>query len=346
MTQFRQPCLQVLADGVVLPGALAAEITSTNHVAADRFSARLAISADPQGLSAWDTRTAALIEVQIGFANTGWTSLITGAVDSLAADPIDGVLTIEGRDLSAGLIEARTQEAFANQTASDIAILLAGRQGLAAQVSPTSTPVGRYYSAGHDRLTLDRFARASTEWDLLAWLAQQENFDLFVSGTTLFFQPMVTDPTPAMVLQASANGALAPNITALRVQRAMTLAGNLSVTVKSWNSQQQTAFSETAQRTAGSGAARSYIYMRPNLSPQAAQTMAQQRLAALTAHELVLTATMPGELTLAPRTAVSLAGTNSVFDQTYVIDEIIRRFDLRGGFAQTVRGRTANQATL
>jgi phage protein D len=343
MSQIRQPCLQVLADGVVLPGVLAAEITSTNHVGADRFSARLAINADPQGLSAWDARTASLIEVQIGFANTGWASLITGAVDSLSADPIHGELTIEGRDLSSRLIEARTQEAFANQTASDIATLLAGRQGLTAQVTATTTPVGRYYSNGHDRVTLDRFARASTEWDLLAWLAQQEHFDLFVNGTTLFFQPAMADPTPVLVLQASVNGAQPPNITDLRVQRAMTLAGSLSVTVKSWNSQQQTAFSQTAQRTSDAGPIRSYIYMRPNLTTQAAQTMAQQRLAALTAHELVFTATMPGELLLAPRAAVALAGTNSVFDQTYVIDEIIRRFDLRHGFVQTVRGRTANQ---
>jgi phage protein D len=224
--------------------------------------------------------------------------------------------------------------------------LLAGRQGLSAQVTPTTTPVGRYYSADHDRVTLDRFARASTEWDLLAWLAQQENFDLFVNGTTLFFQPATSDPAPAMVLQASVDGASPPNLVSLRIQRAMTLAGNLSVTVKSWNSQQQEAFSQTAQRTAGTGTARSYIYMRPNLTTQAAQTMAQQRLSALTAHELMFTASMPGELTLAPRLAVTLAGTNSVFDQTYVIDEIIRRFDLRGGFVQTVRGRTANQATL
>jgi phage protein D len=212
MTQLRQPRLQVLADGMILPGVLATEVTSNNYYAADRFSVRLAISADPQGLASWDARTASSIELQIGLGASGWTSLITGNIDSLSADPIAGTVQIEGRDLSSGLIEARTQEAFANQTASDVATILAGRHGLTAQATATTTPVGRYYSADHNRVTLDRFTRASTEWDLLVWLAQQENFDVFVTGTSLYFQPAQTDPTPVMVLQASSGGAVPPNI--------------------------------------------------------------------------------------------------------------------------------------
>jgi phage protein D len=347
MTQLRQPRLQVLADGVALPGVLAAEITSNNHYSADRFSARLAISADPMGLASWDTRTGSVIELRIGFGVSEWTSLITGNIDSLSADPIAGTLLIEGRDLSAALIEARTREAFANQTSSDIATVLAGRHGLTAQVTATSTPIGRYYSDNHDRVTLDRFTRASTEWDLLVWLAQQEDFDVYVSGTSLYFQPKQSDVAPAMVLQASAIGDTLPNISALRLQRAMTLAGDIEVTVKSWNTQQQSAFVQTAQRTpdggAGSGSVRSYIYVRPNLTTGAALQMAQNKLATLTSHEFVITANMPGELILLPGNTVTLSGTGSAFDQDYAIDEIVRHVDVHHGFVETLRARTASQ---
>ena len=343
MIQLRQPRLRVLADGAPLPGALAAEVITRNHFGADCWSARFAVAADPAGLAGWDARADALIEVQIGFAaalTVGWTTLVTGNLDRISADPMAGVVEIEGRDLSAGLIEARTRESFANQTASEIATVLAGRHGLTAQVTDTITPVGRYYSADHDRVTLDRYVRASTEWDLLAWLAQQEAFDVFVTGTTLVFQPQNAGSALAQILRIAKDGS--GNVSSVRLQRALSLAGDLDVTVKSWNSQQQMAFTQTARRSgSGNGSPQSFVYVRPNLSSDDAQSYAQQKLAALSAHEYVLTATMPGELALSPRDTVALAGTASSFDTCYVIDEIARRIDARHGFTQTLRARTA-----
>jgi phage protein D len=338
------PRARVLADGAALPGVMQAEVISTNHYAADSYSVQLALTADPAGLAGWDDRTASLIEVQIGLGPQGdWTSLVTGHIDSLEADPVAGIATIYGRDLTALFIEARTREAFANQTASDIATLLAGRQGLSAAVTQTTTPIGRYYSDGHERLTLDRFARASTQWDLLVWLAQQEGFDVFVQGSTLHFQPEASGATPALVLQATALAGVPANIATLHLHREMTLARPLSVTVNSWNSQQQTTFSQMASRS-GNGTPRAYVYARPNLTPNAAWSLAQNKLAALTRHAYVLTATMPGELNLAPRDTVSLVGTDSSFDQSYVVDEIVRRIDVRHGFTQTVRACTPGTA--
>ncbi len=160
---------------------------------------------------------------------------------------MQGVIRAEGRDLTAALIEARTQETFANRTASEIAQLFAGRHNLAAEVTETRTPVGRYYQDEHDRITLDQFSRATTEWDLLVFLAQQEGFDVFVSGTTLYFQP----PAGADVALT-----LSPDtVLDLRLERSLTLARDIEVTVKSWNSRQQSAFTQTARaRGRGQGA--------------------------------------------------------------------------------------------
>jgi hypothetical protein len=44
--------------------------------------------------------------------------------------------------------------------------------------------VGRYYEIDHARLTND-----ISQWTLLNYLAQEEGFDLNVTGSTLNFQP-------------------------------------------------------------------------------------------------------------------------------------------------------------
>ena len=93
-----------------------------------------------------------------------------GAVDSVSIDPTLGLVRLDGRDLTGSLIEARTQETFANRTSSEIAALLAGRHNLTPRVSSTTTPVGRYYQSEHDSITLSQFSRATTEWDLLVYL--------------------------------------------------------------------------------------------------------------------------------------------------------------------------------
>ena len=333
MSTVRQPAVRVRANGAPVAGVIAAEVHSVSHFAADRFSVTLAAAGN---IAAWAAGTDTIIEVLLGI-DADEISMITGRIDSLTADPIGGTLHIEGRDLSAGLIQTPTHEAFANQTASDIAILLAGRQGLTPVVTATATPVGRYYSADHTRVTLDRLSRASTQWDLLALLAQQEGFDVFVAGTSLYFQPVATDLSPTLVLRPAADGFAPANVSSLRLQRRMTLAGDITVTVKSWNTQQQAAFVETATRAGTGGMACAYAYVRPNLTPADASLLAQRKLNSITRHEVTLDATMPGELTLSPRDTVAVVGTGSVFDTVYVVDDVSRRISAREGFVQSVR---------
>ena len=121
-------------------------------------------------------------------------SLIQGEADTVAYDVLNRTVDVEGRDLTARLLDARTQETFSNQTASEIAETLAGRHGLTPNVSATSTLAGRYYSTEHDRITLGQFSRATTEWDLLSFLAAREGFDVFVAGQTLTFAPPSSNP--------------------------------------------------------------------------------------------------------------------------------------------------------
>ena len=313
LPQLRQPRLRILADGDALPGALSADIGTNNHLAADRFRLRLATRGlEPAAL-------AGRLDIQVGL-DGGWTSLLLGTADSLHLDPIRGILDVEGRDLSAALVEARVDETFANRTSSEVAALFASRHGLQADVTTTSTPIGRLYGNERDRLTTGH-ARAATEWDLLAALAQQEGFDLFMDGPRLHFGPPSSDaPVPLLV----------GGCVGLEVEHRLALSG-LRVQVRSWGSRAGTA----VEASAGSGA-RLHGLVRPNLSADEAQRLADRTLADLRRHEWAAHVTMPGELLLTARSRVSLQGAGAGWDRVLAVSDIARHLDARRGFSQRV----------
>lgn len=336
----RAPRLEIIANGIPLAGAIEAEVTTNSHYAADRFHARLALDADPGSAAFWAGAGEVLVDIRFSLGLGTAQSMILGAVDRVEIDPIQHLVRIEGRDLTARLIESRTQESFSNRTASEIATILAGRHRLTPVVTQTNTQVGRYYQDQHDRITLDQFSRAMTEWDLLVWLAGQEGFQVFVRGTALYFQPAAQTPAIRAISVA--------DTLELRLERALTLARDIEVVVKSWNSRQQNAFTQTARGStggSGKGTAQNVVLVRPNLSPDQALKLAQSTLADLTRHRMVLGLSMPGELSLAPGDALALSGSGGGFDQTYFVDSIHRRLSVRHGFTQYIRARNDNAGT-
>ncbi len=347
---WRTPMLRLLANGIPVGGVIEAEVRSNNHFAADRFSAAVALGADPLATAPfWSGAADISVEVQFGLGGAGYQSLIQGLVDTVAIDLAGGMVRLEGRDLTAALIDARTQEAFSNRTSSEIATILAGRHGLSAAVAPTTTPVGRYYQDEHDQITLDEFSHATSEWDLLVFLARREGFDLFVRGSTLFFGPPA-QPPDLHILQPG-------DCSDLRLHRSLTLARDIEVTVKSWNSRQKNAFTQTAKAAKGTAGRSSggtglgaqppqrYVLVRPNLTPDQALQLAQRKLAELTRHERIIDATLPGELMLTPRSQIVLAGTGTDFDQTYFVDAIERSLNSVSGFTQHLRAKNTSPRT-
>ncbi len=344
-TGWRAPRLRVIANGLILNGAMEAEVISTNYFGADRFSASVALGIDQWAdISFWASESDIVLEVQFSLdGGDSFTSLILGTVDTVVIDPILCLVHLGGRDLTTALIESRTQETFANRTASEIASLLAGRHNLTPQVVATTTPVGRYYQDEHDRVTLDQFSHATTEWDLLVFLARQEAFDTFVQGQALYFQPTTQQSDIAVTLYPG-------DLIDLKLERSLTLAHDVEVVVKSWNSRQNSAFVQQARANAGTsgsiGLPRSYVFVRPNLTPNDALKFAQQKLAELTRHERIIEASMPGELELTPRSMIMLDGTGSDFDQVYFVDVIERRLHQTSGLTQHICARNTSPRTV
>jgi phage protein D len=339
---LRTPRLQVCANGQVITGVMEAEVISNNYYAADRFSVSIALGIDPWAeASFWASELEILLDVRFSLdGGASFTSLVQGAVDCVNIDPTHRLVHLDGRDLTASLIEARTQETFANRTSSEIASLLAGRHELTPHVSPTSTPVGRYYQSEHDSITLNQFSRATTEWDLLVFLARQETFDVFVAGQGLYFQPIAQGSDLAVTLRPE-------DVIDLRLERSLTLARDIEVAVKSWNSRQNNAFVQRARASKPGNGGQSttpqrYVFVQPNLTPDDALKFAQRKLAELTRHERSVRIMMPGDLALTPRSLITLEGTGTEFDQSYYVDVIERRLHQNTGLTQHVLARNTS----
>lgn len=348
---YRAPRLRLLANDQALAGACEAEVNSNNHYGADRFGAVLALGPDTWADAwFWSSESNILIDVQFSLdGGMGFTSLIRGLVDTVSINPVNGAVRICGRDFTAALIEAQTQEAFANRTSSEIATIFAQRHGLVPRVIPTSTPVGRFYQSDHESLTLDRFSEATTEWDLLVYLARREDYDAFVTGSELCFQPSAPVATVDLVLHPA-------DTMELKLERALTLARDITVTVRSWNSLRQMAFTECVGSSingtspngssGNTGSAKQYVVIRPNLTPDRALELAQQHLSELSRHERIIEFAMPAELTLTPRSKILLDGTGTDFDQAYYIESIERVFRPQTGFLQRVRASSSSPRTV
>jgi phage protein D len=324
-----------------LEGTFEARVVSNNYYSPDRFSIRLLRGSARNGLSDYlSLPEATTFNILISLdAGANFISLLTGHGDNLICDYHSGNMRIDGRDLSASFQNTPASGVFANQTSSEIATTLAGRHGLACAAVPTPTMAGRYYHGENSQIAYNQFNQASTEWDLLVFLARCENYDIFVSGNVLYFQPTAIASTVSALLRAK-------DLISLKLRRRLRLSGDIVASVKSWNSKQSTAIVQTAvsRRLSYASAAgplgasptQQYYLVRPNLSATDAAKFAQNQVQELSRHEQCIEFSMPGELSLMARTTFLLQGTNSDFDQIYQIDSIERAFSPSSGFLQHV----------
>ncbi len=323
----RVPAFAVLANGSPIDNVMDIEISKNSFLGADRY--RLSVALDT---SAYDIWSASAIEVAISLGLDGsWANFIQGQVDRLDYDIGAGLIHVEGRDLTARFLEARTQESFENQTASDIATLLAARQGLTSNVTPTATLVGRELEGNHSRITLDQYSGATTDWDLLVKLASTEGFDVWVDGNVLNFCPAALDPFPIFLTPADCRS--------LHLERTLNLSGGLAVTVKSWDSQAQAAVLQTAQSATVGSANRNYMVVKPNLSQIAAASLASRMLIQMSQNARVIRFERPGTLSTRPRQTLVLSQTGTDFDGTYILTSVETRLSFDHGFTETIEAR-------
>ncbi len=325
----RFPAIQVIANGQLLAGVYELEVNSNAYLGADRFSFHAAM--DDSGALIWPSLP---IEVSISVGLDGsWIQLISGEADTIEIDPVRRNLSVAGRDATAIFIRSQTSESFENVTSSDVAVLLAQRHGLSASVTATTSLIGRFYQDGHTRSALSQHGRATTEWDVLCWLAQIEGYDVWMRGSILNFQPPAPRQNSFIV---SADSCISMQLT-----RDLATALGIIVEVQSWNSAAQMVVTQQASYGVAPTTGQKMIVLRPNLSPDDALSLAQRTVAIAASHERALSYEAPADLVTTPRMCIELQGTGTDFDGQYLIFEIERRYSTRRGFTQQVSARQA-----
>lgn len=356
-SRLRQPYFSVELNGSdILTGVTEFEVTNASHFSADTFHLKAAIDKLPLGLGIeyWGKSTGDELEIFAGFKDqTGQgtpKSLIYGQVDDVEIDLVGRTLALSGRDLSARFLDAKTAEHFQDNTASDIAIAIAKRHGMTASVTPTEEWVGGYYEYYHTRMTKDQ-----SEWDLLMFLAEQEGYELWVSGKTLNFQPPVPVTAAPYVLEWSdlGQGNRQANFETLKLHRSQTLAKDVTVKVQSWNQAQETVITAESKRVQANksqrvgGAGQIYTFFPPNLTKDQADKWANAKAEDITKHERVITGSMPADNLLTNRSLIKLVGTNTDWDQLYNLDSVTRRQSVSDGYTMDFRAKNhSTQSTV
>jgi hypothetical protein len=347
-----KPRLRIRVNGTQINGAVSASVTSNNYYRADEWTATVIPDQDSvwtldKWLPAGGNPPDAMVEIVAYDEIAGGTgnTLIVGKADTRDWDPLTGCLDIGGRDLTAVLIEAKTFDTYMAQTASQVAQALFEKHRAdgftAAQITPTTELVQRLYKIDNTKTSHDAFSRATTEWDLLTSLAQYEGFDVFVKGTTLYFQPATTATgSPWAIWVDRTKNPITANCENLRFAH-NDMAKDVLVRLRTWNSRLGTGFEVTAPPGVSSSAIKSgkatqYVYRRPNLDRDQAQKLANSIYSDLVRHQVKVTASWPYMTGLTARDILRVQGVGAGLDGKYFFTEIERTIDFQGGYGEHV----------
>lgn len=326
---------------------------------ASTFDLTLAVSALPdnmQLLNWWSVQTTVRVELYASVITRSGTDekrLITGNIDNWHYDPARFEITADGRDFVGLLIDAKSAgESFKNYTSSQIATLLAQRHGLNPVVTATKQRFGEFYQIDSAHLTGEQ-----TEWDLLTTLASIENFQVYVDGDNLHFEPITeTEKADNYVIRWQPPGALAyPQCNTsddLSFSRALTISKGMTVEVLSWNAKRKNkqfvaSYPKYAKGTTpGNATAKTQVYriIRNGLSPEAASALAQTIYRQVVEHEMKFSGSTAGDNLLTPQTRVRIEGTESPFDQLYWCDCVRRTLSWENGYTMSINGKNHSPA--
>jgi hypothetical protein len=360
----RQPRGIVRLNGSAIPGWVSWTVTSNTYYEADTFHVTFAASALPAATNAaWFSKQGEMfVEIFAGFpANVQSFSVadlqsqIYGRVDDVEFDPVEGMLTLTGRDLTAVFIDARMTGQWQNQKSSDIATLLAKSHRLTPVVTATKTNVGTFYKHDQVRLQADQ-----SEWDLLALLAREEGFVCYVAGQELHFEPDTRETTEPYGIHweapSAANASPNANVQELSFSRSLTVAKGVVVTVRSPSLKTKTAVVQSypshpkgiqAGKSSPFGAVQNYYFtLAAGKTSDDVLRYAVAKYGEIIAHEMKLRARLPADNVLTTKNVLRVEGTGTAFDQIYFPNVITREMSSDTGYTMTIEAKNHNPDTV
>lgn len=346
ISHARRPRGFVLLNGVETPW-LEFDVDANAFAEADKARVSLPVSAlPPEANLDWIAGQPTIeIEIRAGLIGEDekatpaqLASLFVGRVDTIEFSPVAGTVDLGARDLTSLLIDERTSERYTNLTASRLVEQLAAKHGLNPVVTQTQTRIGSFYQVDQVRVQSRR-----TEWDLLSWVAREEDFVVYVNGRDLVFAPRPDPSQEPYIVEWRApkeGGPPGADFTRVSLSKTLNLARDIRVTVRSWNHRQGVRITKTA----GSGADSDpkFEYSIPGLTADQAQARADQIFRELTQHAMRLSIDGPADDALSLADVIQLKGCGP-FDQIYYPESIRRSMSAREGYRWSVEAKNQSR---
>jgi phage protein D len=337
---IRSPrCFIVTDEGTFTPKEC--EVSLSQHQSADTFSATIALD-DPSSLNESYWADTAPINVTVmatnDIASSSPVQMFVGVADEVDINLEDRTVKVSGRDKTAKLLDAKTNEKWLNKQPQDIITDLAGRAGLSVEFNGQQTDkAGLKFNQDYNRIS-----ELDSQWNVVVRLAKQLGCIAFVKGGTLIIQPWdgsangtynvyYQRPTP----ETYANG----SFVSLSLRRDLNLAKKVRVNHRSWQHKQGQAI-ESEYESDGVGSDELLHSLKgPNLTKQQQDAIAEARLGEIISHERTLAVSAPGDVNIDPRMVLVLSGTGTGFDQSYVISDISHKWAWDDGYRMMVNVR-------
>lgn len=336
----RAPRAYVQTDaGLFTP--LECDVTDNQHQNADKFSAKIALD-DPAGLDETYWANTAPINVTVMATNDvnsgGFTQLFVGIVDKVDIDFNDRTVHISGCDKTANLIDGKTNEKWQNQQPQGIISDLAGRVGLGVNFQGQQTDKGGLqYNQDYNRISeLDSY------WNVIVRLARQMGCIAYVKQNTLNIQPIdfAGGGTYTIQYQAPTPGGYAQgNFLKFTAARDLNLAKPITVNHKSWQHKQGQAIESEFQLDGSGDTPLNHDLRAPNLTKKQQDSLAQSRVNDVASHERTVSIETVGDVTISSQMMLVVTGTNTGFDQSYIISDIVHKFSWSGGYTMSIQVR-------
>lgn len=344
-TQYPR-AIAVINNSYRLP-MISVEVEHNSFFQADTFRIKAPMGAlktyDPQW---WSRQNELQVAIYMGyvtdpahFSEGNLTPRLLGEADQVEMEWDSQELRITGRDLTARLIDAGSEQTWMNLTADKVVSAIAKKYGMTASVQtpPNAEAIGNFL--GSDWTHLEH----RSAWDLLTYLANntvsnKDHWVCYVKWNTLYFGPRPS--TQATTIRWPWD------VQTLRTLRNMVVSKDITVEIEGWNAQTGTVIVGSVSSSGHTAIGRTYIYVEPGISPSEAIKKAQTKIAQLISHELSAHITMPGNTALDMLHKIQITGTGTDWDTTLFPNNIRHRLTVEDGYSCDVVAKSHAPTTL
>jgi len=278
--------------------------------------------------------TAAPIEVEITILGQ---NLFTGQVDMVSFDYHAGTIGINGRDLSALLMDKTTTETFDNRSRASVVQELAGRAGLGfagGSSGMVGDDAGKEWESKH-RAALEE---ARSLWSIIDNYAKIEGVSAYVLGRTLYYGDVAGGNAGSFNFRPQSQGqAASANFCDIQFRRNMALAKTLKVTVSGYHAKKKRKIRGDATKPGQGGEMEIKTHRYNNGDDGEAGTIAQNTLKDWADKEFGCTVTIPGDPSKRNGATMSISGT--ALDGSYTLEGIHHAVSIHAPYITRLSGR-------